>query len=307
MSGNPRDSLTGRFIRVDSLEASRLRRLYIEELLTAREIARTLGVSEGCVLYSLRKFEIPRRHGGAAQIRDVRARPAREVLERLIHTEHRRYVDIAARYGVSMSTVGNWVHHFELGPVSAWTTRLGHEPQLPTPQQLVLYAAGASLFEIGLRFGISEPTVASLCRRAGVQIRSGGWSGQRRFASADGHKVRSTYELRVDAWLLEHRVEHFYEPRVPGHPRYSADFLANGWYVEIWGVKRTPAHGSRELAVSYNTRRAKKVDFYRAQGLPLIEIEEWAFQSRLDGLWQRRLSRCLTPSLSEEQVPYCAA
>lgn len=43
-------------------DKSRLKRLYSEQKLTAREIAERFGCSKSTILYQLRKFDIPRRH-----------------------------------------------------------------------------------------------------------------------------------------------------------------------------------------------------------------------------------------------------
>lgn len=233
-------------------------------------------------------------------------RPTADELERFIHVDHRRLADIGDLFGVGPSTVGEWVTEFGLRRPNGWFTRIGHEPRIPTRDEIAArYEAGTSLAQIGHEFDLSEPTIRKLCHEYAIAVRSGGWSGAYRIVGRDGHKVRSSYERRVDDWLAERGIPHSYEPRLAG--RYRADFLANGWYVEIWGITK----GGR-VPTAYWERRAKKAAFYKANSLPLIEIEAWWFQKRLHGLWERRLSRCLesadsTRDLREAAGPYVVA
>lgn len=217
-------------------------------------------------------------------------KPTSEELQRLVHTEHRRYADIAALYGVSMSTVGAWVRSYGLQRPWAWANLLGREPYVPSEEEIrIRYESGMSLAEVGRDFDLSEPTIRKLCIRYGIPVRSGGWSGAYRVVGTDGHKVRSSYEKRVDDWLSARGIDHVYEPSLPSNARLRADFLVNGWYIEIWGVTR----GGR-VSTLYWQRRAMKVHLYESNALPLIEIEAWWFNTRLRGLWERRLAKCLS-------------
>jgi hypothetical protein len=91
-------------------------------------------------------------------------------------------------------------------------------------------------------YGVTDKVISRLFGEYGIQPNPNGWDGGKRHACQDGHLVRSTYEQRVDDWLYRHGIEHVYEPTLPYDRRCRSDFLANGWYIEIWGVKGNAAY-----------------------------------------------------------------
>ncbi|MGH2478516.1 MAG: hypothetical protein ACRDHW_02525, partial [Ktedonobacteraceae bacterium] len=97
-----------------------------------------------------------------------------------------------------------------------------------------------------------------------------------------------TYEQRIDDWLHEHGIPHRYEPRLPFDNRSKADFFANGWYIEIWGVAQNKI---------YTERRKRKIRGYNLHHLPLIEIDLHHFDSKRNFLWIRRLKKVLVPPI----------
>lgn len=87
------------------------------------------------------------------------------------------------------------------------------------------------------------------------------------YRSADGHFVRSTFEVIVDDWLYNNRIVHAYEKIVPGC-RMTCDFhvrskAGNEHFVEVWGMD-TPY---------YLQRKEEKKQLYRSQGIEVISIE----------------------------------
>lgn len=270
-----------------------LARLYIDDGLTTRQIGKRFGVSKTHVLRWMRKYGIPPRPKGkglaARGLEPMRA----EDLERLVHVEHRSLAAIGALYGVDLTAVAYWLKKFGIPSSTVWMTRRGgHVPLLPTEAELreAYLVHGESIINIGRRHGVSAGPIKKLMDEHGIPRRHPGWREQR--TCNDGHVVRSTYEQWVDDWLSEHGVAHVYDPRLPFDRRFRADFLANGWYIEIWGV----THNRR-----YTERKRWKLERYREHGMPLIELTHWAFASARKHRLEHRLAPCLTPPFSSQR------
>lgn len=264
-----------------------LRSLYHDQRLTTAQIAERYGVSDGLVLKWMRRREIKLRPAGTGlRSRGVKP-PSPDELHQMIHVEHLSYERIAKKYSVDLTAVPYWLDKYGLPRSQTWFDR--HSSPDVLAEMHAAYMAGASLKQIGDRHeGVAGSTVSDLFRAHGLPRRKGGWDGGKRFVCDDGHEVRSTYEQRVDNWLYEHGIEHTYEPQLPFSPMHKADFAANGWYIEVWGVNSNPA---------YKERKQRKIDLYRAHLCPLIEIPYYAFAKSFKGLWFRRLEQCLQPVL----------
>lgn len=260
-----------------------LHRLYVDERMTTRQIAEIYGVDKVSVGRWLAKYGIPKRLKGRGLAHRGVEPPAAEVLRSLVHDQHLSYREIAKRYGVDFTAVPHWLDRHGIERPAVWTTRRGtsEEPLPGTDDLAALYAQGASLAEIGALFGVSRLPVRTRLKAANITLRADGWDGGKRLACADGHLVRSTYEQRVCDWLSERGVQHTYEPRLPWDLRSRADFLASGWYIEVWGVTNSPL---------YAARRQRKIDGYRAHRAPLVQINHFDFSGQKRGRWQRLLS-----------------
>jgi hypothetical protein len=151
----------------------------------------------------------------------------------MIHVDHLGYKEIGSRFGVDFTAVMHWVRKHGIEPPTIWNTRRkGRMPKLPDAADLAsLYESGLSLDQIGKRFDVGSGPIKRLCREHGIEIRPPGFMGKA-FTCRDGHVVKSGYEAIVDDWLSAHGVAHEYEPRLP-FGTYLADFLANGWYIEV--------------------------------------------------------------------------
>ncbi len=266
--------------------AEALHDLYWTQQLSSDAIAEQFGVSRTTVKRWLRDYKIKSRPNGRGLANRGITPPTREELYRLVHEEYRSYREIATIYGVDRSAVQYWLTKHNIPKPDLWQSRRGAPtPSLPEPDELrLLYSQGQSLAALARRYGIAYGTIENLCNQFDITRRPDGWDGGRRLISNDGHHVRSTYELRVDDWLASHCIAHVYEPSLPFDRRFHADFLANGWYIEIWGVI-----GSQR----YRARQERKRTMYKVHGLPLIEIPVHAFDSAHAGLWERRLAQCL--------------
>lgn len=85
--------------------------------------------------------------------------------------------------------------------------------------------------------------------------------------TSDGHMVRSRGEAMIDGLLYEHRIVHAYERLVPIEEAMYCDFFLPEYnlYIEFWGMESNP---------KYKTRKERKLDLYRQNGLKLIEIKD---------------------------------
>jgi len=268
--------------------AETLRELYITQGLTSRAIAAEVGASKASILRWLKKHDIPVRSAD----RGLRNRgiepPSKADLVRLVHAEHRSYDEIARHFGVDRSAITHWLKKHGIPRPAVWDTRYKGKrpPPLDAETLKALYESGLSTEQSGRDYGRSQGTVLALCDEHGIERRPDGWNGSR-IECRDGHVVRSTYEVRVCDWLSAHAVPHSYEPTIPSST-FHADFLANGWYIEVWGV-------TDDLA--YKERRERKEQHYRALGLPLIGIEVWHFKKPRKTL-ENKLRACLDPVLT---------
>jgi len=262
-----------------------LRRLYIDERLSAEKIAKRCDVQKITVLRWLKAAGVERRPTSNGLANRGIVAPTADELHNLVHVEHLSYEAIAERYGVDPTAVPYWLRKCGIERPGIWDTRYGEaRPTLPSADELrARMSAGHSLVRIGADHGVSSGPIRRLCDEYGIEVRADGWNGGLRHDCIDGHQVRSTYEQRVDNWLTEHGIEHEYEPRYPWDRRYRADYRVGDTYVEIWGVSNDEA---------YDQRKAMKVAKCKATGVDLIEINYWQFSR---GTWARRLKRLDQP------------
>jgi DNA-binding transcriptional ArsR family regulator len=253
--------------------------------MTTVEIAERLAVSSTLVGQWLQQCNIDARPSGSGLDARGIVAPTAEELQRMVHEEYLSYAQIAERFGVDQSAVPHWLDKHGVDRSDVRETRWGG----PIPDEdeiLRLYSSGKSLRSIAKLYGVSKSTVRALCIEYGIPLRRDGFRHGQRFDCIDGHRVRSTYEKHVDDWLHRHGIEHVYEPILPCDTRYHADFRANGWYIEVWGVTQSE---------TYDARKQRKIDLYLAHSIPLIEVPYYAFQTARKGLWKRLLAQCQQP------------
>lgn len=277
----------------DEPDYNTLYQLYCIERLTTRQIGKQLNASKTTVQQWLRVHNIQVRPTGHGLDNRGITPPTRDELHNLVHEQHLSYIQISAIYKVDQSAVQHWLKKHNIPRPKIWDTRhKGQVPTLPNENELrnLYETAGMSLVEIGERYNVSPAPIRRLCEEYNIPIRQDGWEGGKRFACIDGHLVRSTYEQKVDNWLHVHAVEHVYEPPIPSFPQFHADFFANGWYIEVWGVTNDP---------EYEKRKTRKQEIYKAMGLFLIEIPYHSFAAKTKERWQRKLTPCLTSTFKK--------
>lgn len=84
----------------------------------------------------------------------------------------------------------------------------------------------------------------------------------------DGHYVRSRAEVIIDNLLYQYGLVHAYERKIIiGEEEVLSDFYlpAGKVYIEFWGM---------EGDVKYAERKKKKIEFYKKNDIPLIELTD---------------------------------
>lgn len=267
-------------------DKSTLESLYCDQQLTTYQISEQMSVSDVTVGKWLRHYDIPIRPAGVGLLARRQKPPTKSQLNRMIHNQNMTYQEVADLYEVDLTAVPYWLDKYGLPRAQRLT--FAEKYADPESQQTIksLYDNGYSLRRIANKYNVTKGVISKYLREIGSEIRNDGWDGGKRYECKDGHLVRSSYELRVDNWLYEHDIEHTYEPHLPFAPTFCADFLANGWYIEVWGVTNN---------TSYNERKTHKQELYARHNAPLIEIPVHAFYTLHKGLWKRLLNQCLSP------------
>jgi len=253
--------------------------LYLDWKMTTAQIGEHYQASGNTVGKWLKHHGISVRPAGIGLNARGIELPSDAELQHMIHTERLTYREVGERYGVDLTAVTYWLDRAGVARHKTWHERHNNPHDLAAMQ--ALYDDGLSMEQIGQLYGATATPVKTLFQEHNIAARNSGWSGGIRFETKDGNLVRSTYERRVANWLCDQGVEYLYEPVLPF--RGLCDFLANGWYIEVWGVD----------SASYKERKAIKQAQYKAHHVPLIELPFYAFDSQRKGMWERRLARCL--------------
>ncbi len=211
-------------------------------------------------------------------------RVSKEELDQAFNVEYLGYRGVAEKFNSNPRTIWRLVKHYGVDtPTFVQTRTKGMFVEPDHAEVKRLYESGIPLHEIGTRFGVDSGTIKRICKEEGVEIRLDGFNGKRQICK-NGLLVKSIYEMRVADWLIDHSVEFFYEPRYPFSNQLKADFSANGWFVEIWGI---------EGHAGYRTRRERKVRLCRIHEVPLIQINYTHFQTRDKHIFESRMSQVL--------------
>lgn len=102
----------------------------------------------------------------------------------------------------------------------------------------------------------------------------------------DWHYVRSKAEVIIDDWLYHSSIVHAYERKLP----IGEDIVCDFWippgnnrpqwvYIEYWGLENDE---------KYLERKKKKLELYKSNELPLIELDDEDIQN-LDDVLPRKL------------------
>jgi len=146
-----------------------LRRLYEQQRLVPAEIGERVGVSGRTVRAWLQQLGIPLRPRPERRRRHRPPTPTQ--LRRRYLADGLSTGQLAARYGVSASTVRRWLQDAGIPRRLA-----GRRSQAPSRQELwrLYQAEGLSTTQIGERYGVSQGTAHNWLRAAGVALRPQG-------------------------------------------------------------------------------------------------------------------------------------
>lgn len=264
--------------KLPTLDKETLQYLYHDCQLTTQQIAEHYAVSSGLVGNWLKRHHIERRAAGIGLTSRGIEAPTDAELQNMIHVQRLSYREIAEQYGVDQSAVPYWLDARGIARAQSWYDRHNNADSLA--ELCAMYDAGYSLDHIAERDGITKTQLTKLFKDNEITIRKDGWQGGKRFETIDGNLVRSTYERTVANWLYEQGMDYIYEPALPFSNVWRADFLANGWYIEVWGVTNSPSYKARQIA---------KQAAYKANGVPLIDLPVHSFAPSRNGLWERKL------------------
>lgn len=258
--------------------------LYIGQQQSTRTIGQRYGVKHISVRRWLESYKIPIRPSGRGLANRGIEPPSREELVQMVHTEHLSYPEIAKKYGVDSSAIRHWLIKHDIERPKIWDTRSkGQFPEIDPGVVREKYLSGLSLEAIGQEYGVSHGTIKRVCVNHGIDVRPPGFTGEL-YPCENGLMVRSTYEQRVVEWLSDHSIPFVYEPKYPFGKNLKADFNANGWFIEVWGV---------EGSEIYEEKKVKKIRLCEIHGIPLIEIKRYYFSKTQSHLLDKALSKTL--------------
>jgi transposase len=137
---------------------------------TAAQIGASLGVAVSTVIAALE------RHG--IRLLDARAKQRRQMPPELDDPEwlRQRYAtaagaQIAAELGVSIATVHNTMHHFDIEADGPWVRRDTTRHQRPSDRQLAkVWDANGTIRSISQAFGVAHTTAAVWLADAGIFV-----------------------------------------------------------------------------------------------------------------------------------------
>lgn len=256
-----------------------LKRLYLDEKKTTREIGDVFGTSKHTIEIAMERLGIKRR-----QTRTKGTKPSREFLKHAIFEDNRSLSDIAKELGCDAGSIKLWAKEYGIViPVfNNWSQR-NKQRGYKRPSKKVLNdlynIQGYSLRNIADEFGVSRQAISDAFKHHKIELNYSGWN-QSRLTCKDGHIVKSLYEQRVDDWLFDHGFDHEYEPVLPFSNRGHSDFLVGDTYIEIFGVSDSKI---------YEERKKQKTELYKNHGCKLIAINHWDFSKQKNDLWKRKL------------------
>jgi AraC-like DNA-binding protein len=239
--------------------------------LSLRAVGERFGLSEGRVRQLFLAAGLRRRAAGGVA-----------VVERSVEDMYETYrsgvslQEVGERFGLSRSRVGELfkaagLHvrsYSEAGRIS-FASGGAHDRTVehPVSQMYELYQTGASLREVGERFGVSSALVVKVFRRAGLERRSYAEAGRLRSADAKRtveHPVSQMYELYQTGLSLGAVGERFGLSR----SRVSELFMAAGLQ------SRQSAARKARRSVSKDQGRVRKMYALYEQGATLAEVGE---------------------------------
>lgn len=193
------------------IDPARLHELYVEQLLTTREVAAQLGVDKGRVLRALAAAGIPARPRTQRRLRGARAALTDEALRALYADLAMTVERAAAHFGVNEDHLRGRIHLLGLSKrPGSFTAHLpGATLQGLAARAPELYQDGWTLQQIADELGTSNQTVRLTLHDARLPVRAGG--GAR---GEDGPARVLVDELYDDPQIIQVLRRH--QVRLPG-------------------------------------------------------------------------------------------
>jgi transposase len=260
---------------------------------SAEKIAKRFGTNPTTVRKWLRSYNIaPHARDYGLFLRGQQI-PSKEELEDLYIIQQLESGEIRARFNIGKSSLSRWLRKYGISARPSGRSLRKRDVVEPTEEELRhLYTnRQLNIESIGNVYGMSFNSIRRRMQKFGIPVRLGGYTGGQEYICDDGRRVRSSYEVRTANWLISRMVTYKYEPQLPLGSTFHADFLVNGWYIEIWGMKGIP---------SYDANTEKKLEFYHHHRIPLIELSPHHFSNKPQDkrVLQRKLETCLVPPAS---------
>lgn len=258
---------------------SELKKLYVEERKSINKIAFIFNVAPITVSRWLDEYNIEKRDLRDAQFAYLKKEiemPPSEKLYKLYVGDRKSTKEIGRIFRVTDTTVNRWLELIGVlrrDQRDAKFAQFGKDVVKPSDEELLrmYHKEKMSTYEIADKFGVSQSTVCSWLKEAGVDMRPSLYGYNERLVCDDGHRVRSIPERIVDNWLFQYGIEHTYDEKLPGPRMFRCDFRVKGFYIEIRGLSGKGFYDEK--------MELEKIPYYKKHGLNRIDIFPEDFDS----------------------------
>jgi len=225
-------------------------RLYVEEGLTARKIAKQFGTDAHIILNRLRSWDVEIVKNRKPLQKPIDIGKAAEMYGNGMTTD-----TIADEMNVSPSVIQRRLLGAGVGmPIG----RPQWKP-LPVKEIIEKYESGLSAELIAAEYDCSRGHVLNKLHDADIDTCRTGFGISS--YTINGDCVRSSLELFVANWLYNQGIHYEYEPHI-ADTRFRADFKVGDYFIEVCGITRN-VHG-------YDDRLRQKEELYERHGLDYV-------------------------------------
>jgi transposase len=149
-----------------------LRKWYLAEKKSTREISESLGVSRSYTLNLLRDYEIPVRSISESMLKGNQ-KPDKKMLRQLYEVERKSTLEIADLFSISNVTVGNLLRDYGIPVRSASEARLNGKKKPGKEQLIQLYETEKrTTYEIAKQVGVTDKTVGRWLHDYQITVRN---------------------------------------------------------------------------------------------------------------------------------------
>lgn len=175
---------------------------------------------------------------------------------------------------------------------------------LPIVKKLGHFPSYAELIALGKKDLLSayraQGGIKSLAEKLGMDLDTVGL-----YVTADGHYVRSRYEVLFDNFLSINSIPHETEGLITEGKNYLYDFKLqtvnkSDVYFEIWGYSE---RHDTEISNAYNVKRKIKEEVYKELGFTLISLEEGDFDKPFDIIYEKLSDLIISYGIKSDLKP----